>query len=971
VAISYLKVYKVVFSMKYMKRLILISFVLMVVLVGVSGVNALVCGLPDAQGQDQLIMRLSGSTNAHGEVWDGLGNYPIEICYNDPDIFNTDYVPGVGVNPHACTGNNAVVGLSGSTNAHGEQHELNNYPIEVCFGDLACAYAAGACPPGKVEVLQHGSSVGGTNFHLAERSSGYPIKVCCGSSFTGGGTTDGDGDGILDDGDGSGTPGDNPCTGGETANCDDNCPITPNPLQEDDESDGVGNVCDNCRVVVNSGQEDNNGVSDGDCPAFPFTSDPLCGDACEIPSCTDECPSDEELECSGDGIRSCGDFDADSCLEWSSVTSCGAGESCISGPPVKCTGTGPGCVLTAGWEGPGGITELVEGTDLSMKALGQNCNGAEVRFDIWEKDLGITADFVGWIDGDDSISDDHARVNLAGPTTTQVAVTTWTTAFHNDCGGTCLPNEFYFVAYLVSDPGISSTSGLFSVTEMPACTDTCSSLGLECGVHDVCGVSTDCGAVTGGCGVGESCSVGGQCEPIICTPDCTGGKVCGGDGCGGSCGSCPAGEGCDSGGQCVDTACVVDADCSDGNECTTNTCDVVGAPGADARGCVVGDVTDGTECSTGLCYSGACECQSNSDCDDGLFCNGIETCNLGTGACSNPPDACGDGNACTTDTCDEAADSCSNPPVAGQCIDVHWADESEGILPVGYEAYIGDVIKLLAYTAGYAAGETVTFEITEDDPFDDDNIRTGDEALSANVRDDGTGDAVGTWIIDEADLDAANRNDVILGIGEDEFESDGHGEFLLEGSIGSESDSNSELFVKNENRPLNEGCSFYTEREACNTDTVQWRDPVHDPDGNNCGKRISGGDRDSCLVECYCEWNNAQSTCNFRTADVECPDPDDPSGGGGGKKGIVCEQGVISVSECEGGFKTTEFENNKIGITPVGQSCPTIGPSVTPCGRAIIELPFFGIQQIVLSLVAIASLYIIFFGLGKIRRVKD
>ena len=55
---------------------------------------------------------------------------------------------------------------------------------------------------------------------------------------------DTDGDGILDDGDASTVPGDNPCTGGATVACDDNCPHSSNPSQADTDADGIGDVCD-------------------------------------------------------------------------------------------------------------------------------------------------------------------------------------------------------------------------------------------------------------------------------------------------------------------------------------------------------------------------------------------------------------------------------------------------------------------------------------------------------------------------------------------------------------------------------------------------------------------------------------------------------------------------------------------------------------------------------------------------------
>ncbi len=50
------------------------------------------------------------------------------------------------------------------------------------------------------------------------------------------------------------------------------------------------------------------------------------------PSCIDDVGCTSGLKkCSGTGYQTCGNYDADKCLEWSSVTSCGVGKTCTAG----------------------------------------------------------------------------------------------------------------------------------------------------------------------------------------------------------------------------------------------------------------------------------------------------------------------------------------------------------------------------------------------------------------------------------------------------------------------------------------------------------------------------------------------------------------------------------------------------------------------------------------------------------------
>jgi hypothetical protein len=63
----------------------------------------------------------------------------------------------------------------------------------------------------------------------------------------------------------------------------------------------------------------------------------------------------------------------------------------------------------------------------------------------------------------------------------------------------------------------------------------------------------------------------------------------------------------------------------------------------------------------------ACEglCFSDAECQDGVFCNGEESCEFATGQClAGSPASCDDGDLCTADSCDAALDVCVNPLTA-------------------------------------------------------------------------------------------------------------------------------------------------------------------------------------------------------------------------------------------------------------------------------------------------------------------
>ena len=112
-----------------------------------------------------------------------------------------------------------------------------------------------------------------------------------------------------------------------------------------------------------------------------------------------------------------------------------------------------------------------------------------------------------------------------------------------------------------------------------------------------------------------------------------------------------------------------DSKCNDGKFCNgAETCDP-------ARGCLPGtapDCSDNIDCTIDSCNEETDKCEHSADdskCDDGLWCNGAETCDPTKGCQPGTAPDCSDGIDCTIDSCNEDADECEHSADDSKCDD--------------------------------------------------------------------------------------------------------------------------------------------------------------------------------------------------------------------------------------------------------------------------------------------------------------
>lgn len=192
------------------------------------------------------------------------------------------------------------------------------------------------------------------------------------------------------------------------------------------------------------------------------------------------------------------------------------------------------------------------------------------------------------------------------------------------------------------------------------------------------------------CDDGDPCTTEDKCADGLCggaAVACDDGQACNGsEKCDPATGQCLAGAppDMDDGIACTVDQCNEEFDeithtpddslCDDGNPCTDDTCDLFEA------GCIYGNnvasCDDADPCTINdQCALGKCQGEVKS-CDDGGFCNGLESCDATTGDClpGAEPDL-SDGVECTVDTCDEGKDAVVHTPDDGACDDANPCTE--------------------------------------------------------------------------------------------------------------------------------------------------------------------------------------------------------------------------------------------------------------------------------------------------------
>ncbi len=230
----------------------------------------------------------------------------------------------------------------------------------------------------------------------------------------------------------------------------------------------------------------------------------------------------------------------------------------------------------------------------------------------------------------------------------------------------------------------------------PCTTDAC--IGNTCVNDSIIPCVCTCDAH---CDDGNPCTEDQCCDGICENPPLPTGFPCDDDD------LCTASDGC-AGGLCsgapIDCS-FLDDDCNVG-ACDEQTGSCLTVPDNEGAACDDGlNCTGGETCTIGVCGGGSppdcddldpctddfCDeanqacvhtpipgcCQTDADCDDGLYCNGQEFCDVVLGQCQpGTPPLCDDLDPCTLDSCDDDEGMCQHEAIEPCCTTAEECDDA-------------------------------------------------------------------------------------------------------------------------------------------------------------------------------------------------------------------------------------------------------------------------------------------------------
>jgi RHS repeat-associated protein len=524
-------------------------------------------------------------------------------------------------------------------------------------------------------------------------------------------------------------------TDGDTLNdWRDNCPVTKNANQLDNDGDGLGDACQclnvpsgtTCSTSCKTGQTCQSGACAGGSNASNGTAcstGNACktGEICTSGSCGGGTNKAAGTACStGNPCKSGETCTTGACgggTNKAAGTACSTGNACKSGE----TCTNGTC---------GGGTNKAAGTACST---GNPCKSGET---CTSGTCGGGANRTGSCDdGNLCTQSDSCQSGICVGST---PITCATDACHN--AGACAP-----------------TSGVCPARKAD---------GTSCSDGNACNGAEACGAGVCAAGTPPVVDDGNPCTTDACSP--TGGvthvAVANGT-------SCSDGNACNGAETCQSGTCAagVPPMVNDGNPCTTDACSPTGGVThvsvANGTSCSDGNACNGAEtCQFGTCAAGvppvvndgnpcttdACSpaggvthvaVANGTSCSDGNACNGAETCQAGACAAGTPP-VVNDGNPCTTDAC-SATGGVTHVAVANgtSCSDGNACNGAEtcqsGACAAGTPPMVNDGNPCTADACSPTGGVTHT-AVADGTSCSDGNACNGVETCTAGVCKPGT-----------------------------------------------------------------------------------------------------------------------------------------------------------------------------------------------------------------------------------------